>query len=328
MVVCPQSHPLQVASHKHGRLTRGKGHCSSLQPARLLRGRRGAQACLLGLSVPASGLRSSGRLAAPAWVSALLPSRLHQQPPEVRPHHFISHQVSTLTALCQQSWCNMSQSPWHLRGSGFTGGEACQCWGLTSNGGGNGLGSNLVVDDEGAPELAVLLPEGVRNLHDEPVVQQHQLWLLPAAAKPPVPEACTDNSFSQGRCAVGTCLHAVSTQLEGMFLSQAPTVKWAPQVSPIAKLITSEPQCPAHTPERLGVIPDKERHIRHGRRRKSMAGAILPQGVRTGRALTLGLRVRSDQDVPRVGIAMHCKQERASALVFTPVGCHEDATRC
>ena len=61
---------------------------------------------------------------------------------------------------------------------------------LTSDLRGNGLCSGLVIEDEGAPQLAVMLSERVWDLYDEPMIQQHQLWLLPAAAKPSVPEAC------------------------------------------------------------------------------------------------------------------------------------------
>jgi hypothetical protein len=65
---------------------------------------------------------------------------------------------------------------------------------LTGNLGGNRGGGGLVIEHEGAPELAVLLPQRIRDVHNQPMVQQHQLRLLPLAAKPAVPEPCTDRT--------------------------------------------------------------------------------------------------------------------------------------
>ena len=43
----------------------------------------------------------------------------------------------------------------------------------TSNVSGDSLGGVLVIEDEGAPELAVLLSERVWDLHNEPMIQEH-----------------------------------------------------------------------------------------------------------------------------------------------------------
>ena len=62
--------------------------------------------------------------------------------------------------------------------------------GHTSDVGRNGFCRRLVIGDERAPKLAVVLPERVWNFHYEPMIQQYQLRLLPPPAKPSVPEAC------------------------------------------------------------------------------------------------------------------------------------------
>lgn len=55
---------------------------------------------------------------------------------------------------------------------------------------GDCLGGGFVVEHEGAPELAVLLAQLVWDFHNQPMIQQHQLWLLPAPREPPVPRPC------------------------------------------------------------------------------------------------------------------------------------------
>ena len=78
--------------------------------------------------------------------------------------------------------------------------------GRTSNVSGNSLGGLLVVEDEGAPELAVLLSEGVWDLHNEPMIQEHQLRLHPAPAKPSIPQACMRGRPDPLRCTIGSSL--------------------------------------------------------------------------------------------------------------------------
>ena len=69
----------------------------------------------------------------------------------------------------------------------------------TCNLGGHRTCCGGVIEHEGAPELAVLLTQRVRDLHYEPMVQENQLWFLPLSAKPPVPEPCTQRRASMVR---------------------------------------------------------------------------------------------------------------------------------
>ena len=92
---------------------------------------------------------------------------------------------------------NECPTPCHAgRGSCMAGSVKTVMHGLerrTCDLGGHGARGGLIEAHEGAPELAVVLPQRVGDLHDQPVVQQHQLRLLPAAeaaAEPAVPQPC------------------------------------------------------------------------------------------------------------------------------------------